>query len=151
MINSKAQMNVTDGPSNVWMLLNGSAKSDAYVINPQLLSPFTPTSPPPGPAHQTHNFLINQTGVVTWVLNDAPYSDPRIPIVQGKVSDGWLAKTTIHMPFNSTIDIIMRIANNSMDVVSLSLMYLNNFPYEVYRGWHEMSIADGPSHALARP
>ncbi|OJJ54694.1 hypothetical protein ASPSYDRAFT_49808 [Aspergillus sydowii CBS 593.65] len=117
MINSKAQMNVTDGPSNVWMLLNGSAKSDAYVINPQLLSPFTPTSPPPGPAHQTHNFLINQTGVVTWVLNDAPYSDPRIPIVQGKVSDGWLAKTTIHMPFNSTIDIIMRIANNSMDVM----------------------------------
>ncbi|KAJ5350197.1 hypothetical protein N7541_007924 [Penicillium brevicompactum] len=122
MTHSKAQMNVTDDPSNVWMLTNGSAKSDASVINPQLLSPFTPTNPPSGPAHQTHNFMINQTGIVTWVLNDAPFSDPKIPIIQGNVSDGWLAKTTIHMPFNSTIDIIMRIANNSMDMSTIADM-----------------------------
>lgn len=123
MTSSKAQMNIMDDPLNVWMLTNGSAKPDASVINPQLLSPFTPTSPPSGPAHQTHNFMINQTGIVTWVLNDAPFSDPKIPIIQGNVSDGWLAKTTIHMPFNSTIDIIMRIASDSMDMVSLSLYF----------------------------
>ena len=143
MTSSKAQMNIMDDPLNVWMLTNGSAKPDASVINPQLLSPFTPTSPPSGPAHQTHNFMINQTGNVTWVLNDAPFSDPKIPIIQGNVSDGWLAKTTIHMPFNSTIDIIMRIASDSMDMVSLSLYFfqwlslwsLPQLTWDVYWRW----------------
>lgn len=118
MMNSKAPMNAIDDPSAVWMLTNGSTKNYASELNPHLLSPFTPISPPPGPAAQTHAFTINQTGIVTWVVNDASYSEPKVPIIQGNVSDGWQADTTIHMPFNSTIDIIMRIADDSKDTVS---------------------------------
>ncbi|CAP83037.1 Pc15g01510 [Penicillium rubens Wisconsin 54-1255] len=118
MMSSRTPMNVTVDPSTIWMLTNGSAKPDTSVLNPQLLSPFAPVNPPSAPADQTYTFTINQTDIVTWVVNDASYSEPKIPIIQGNVSDGWQANTTIHVPSNSTIDIIMRIANDSMDTMS---------------------------------
>ncbi|KOS38955.1 hypothetical protein ACN38_g10218 [Penicillium nordicum] len=118
MMSSRTPMNVTVDPSTIWMLTNGSAKPDTSVLNPQLLSPFAPVNPPSSPADQTYTFTINQTDIVTWVVNDASYSEPKIPIIQGNVSDGWQANTTIHVPSNSTIDIIMRIANDSMDTMS---------------------------------
>lgn len=107
-------------PSDVWMLTNGSAKTGVGELQPRLLSPFDSVPPPSGPATQTHTFTINQTGIVTWVVDRAPYTEPKVPIIQGNVSDGWQANTTIHVPSNSTIDIIMRIANDSMDTVSSS-------------------------------
>lgn len=110
-------MDVMVDPSNVWMLTNGSAENEASMLNTELLSPFVSQSPPMGPADQTHIFAINQTGLTTWTLNGAPYTEAKVPILQGNSSEGWMADTTIHVPYNSTIDIIMRIAVTSMDTV----------------------------------
>lgn len=105
----------------VWMLTNGSTKADAQLVEPQLLYPFESTPPPSGAANQTHVFNINQTDVTTWVVNEAPYQEPRVPIIYGAQSEGWQANTTFHMPSNSTIDIIMNVANDSMDTVRRTL------------------------------
>lgn len=101
----------------VHMLVNGSAKEIASTLHAQSLAPFERLPPPAGGAVETKNFNISQTDIVVWVVNGHPYSEPKIPIIYGSVSDGWNANTTLHMPFNSTIDIIMRIANNSMDTM----------------------------------
>lgn len=106
-----------DHPDTTWMLTNGSAKSDASLLRPEQLTPFERIFPPVGAADQTHLFTVNQTGVVTWVVHNVLYTHPRIPILKGPVSDGWQTDTTIHMPFNSTIDIIMNIADDSNDKV----------------------------------
>ncbi|KAJ5318538.1 CAZyme family AA1 [Penicillium atrosanguineum] len=117
MMSSGAPMNVMDDPSVIWMLTNGSAKQGTSVLNPLLLSPFASIDPPPGPANHTYAFTINQTDIVTWVVNGASYSESKVPIIQGNISDGWQANTTIHVPSNSTIDIIMKIADDSMDTM----------------------------------
>ena len=106
-----------DDPAMVWMLTNGSAKQGMTELSPLELSPYVGNRPPPGTAYQTHSFTINQIDVVTWVVNRAPFVEPKIPIIEGSASEGWKADTTIHIPFNITIDIIMGIANNSMDKV----------------------------------
>lgn len=77
--------------------------------------------PPTTPATVTQLFTINQTDIVTWVVDGYPYSEPKTPIIYGNVSDAWNANTTLKMPFNSTIDLILRIANDSMDTVSFAL------------------------------
>src|SRR5438034_8613026 len=101
----------------VWMLTNGSAKQGVPELNPQRLSPFEANPPVPGAASQTYSFTMSQTDIVAWVADGASFIEPKIPIIYGNASDGWQADTTIHLPSNSTIDIIMRIANNSMDKV----------------------------------
>lgn len=111
-------MDVMDDQSTVWMLKNGSAKYKASLLNPQKLAPFEPNSPPSKTADRTQLFAINQTGVTAWVLNKAPFTEPKVPILHGAQSDGWLANTTIRMPFNSIIDIVMNVANDSLDTVS---------------------------------
>jgi L-ascorbate oxidase len=109
---------ISDDQASVWMLRNGSATQNSAVLDAQILSPFEGNSPVSGPADVTHSLTINQTDVVTWAMDGATYQEADIPIVYGNVSDGWQANTTIHMPSNSTIDIIMSIANDSMDLVS---------------------------------
>jgi len=54
---------------------------------------------------------------VTWVVNKDPYAEAEIPLIYGNASDRWDASTTLHMPSNSSIDIVMNIANDSMDTV----------------------------------
>jgi len=100
------------------MLVNGSAKSTAPELVIERLSPFEKYTPPSTPADVTRFFTINQTDIIIWVVDEYPYSEPQTPIIYGNKSDGWAANTTLHMPYNSTIDIIMRIANDSMDAVS---------------------------------
>ncbi len=100
------------------MLVNGSAKPDVSELDERQLAPFEQNMPPSAPADMTRIFTINQTDVVAWVVDGYPYSEPETPIIYGNASDGWAANTTLHMPYNSTIDIIMRIANDSMDTVS---------------------------------
>lgn len=100
------------------MMTNGSAKRDVSVLNPSLLSPFDGNKPPAKMADVTKIFAINQTGIVEWVVDRYPYSEPTTPILFGNRSEAWQANTTIHVPFNSTIDIIMIVANGSMDTVS---------------------------------
>ena len=56
---------------------------------------------------------------MVWVVNGYPYSEAKMPIVYGHNSDGWNANTTLHMPYQSTVDILMRIASDSMGTVSL--------------------------------
>jgi hypothetical protein len=112
-------MAVTDDPAMVWMLANGSTKAGAPLLDPRLLSPFESTSPSSGAADQTHVFSINQTDVTTWVVDRAPFQEPKVPIIYGAGSGGWQANTTVHMPSNSVIDIIMNVANDSMDTVCL--------------------------------
>jgi hypothetical protein len=51
-------------------------------------------------------------------MNTDPFVEPKTPILLGNVSDGWQATTTVLMPFNSTIDIIMTISKDSIDTVS---------------------------------
>ncbi len=125
-------INILDEPASVWMLTNGSAKSNASELNTLLLAPFDKNMPPAKPADVTRSFNINQTDIVTWVVDGYPYSEPKTPIVFGNVSDAWNANTTLHMPSNATIDIIMRIANDSMDSVScfLSLRIIAERPLE---------------------
>lgn len=103
------------------MFINGSAKAGASLLDPNRITPFESNySPPPGAADRTLTFTINQTDIVTWVINRAPFKEPEIPIIYGDVSSGWKSNTTIHLPLNSTIDIILNISNQSMDTVRLS-------------------------------
>ena len=105
-------------PTSVWMLTNGSAKSSSFTLDTKLLAPLDGNIPPSEAADVTRSFAINQTDVITWVVDGYAYSESEKPIIYGNVSDGWDANTTLRMPFNATIDIIMRIANDSMDTVS---------------------------------
>ena len=129
-VQSDPSMEVMDDPAMTWMLTNGSAKQDIPELTPERLSPFMAHPPAPGAAGQTLSFTINQTDIVTWVMGRSPFIEPKIPIIFGSASDGWRssdrhsragpvfrADTTIHLPSNSKIDIIMRIANDSMDKV----------------------------------
>jgi hypothetical protein len=104
------------------MLTNGSANGNVATLDPSVLSPLDGNAPTAKAADMTKFFAINQTGIVTWVVDQYPYTEPRIPILFGNSSDGWQANSTIHMPLNSTIDIIMTVANDSMDIV-------RSFPY----------------------
>ncbi|KFY32044.1 hypothetical protein V493_00559 [Pseudogymnoascus sp. VKM F-4281 (FW-2241)] len=106
---------VMNDPASVWMLTNGSAKGDVAALNPSLLSPFDGNKPPTNAADLTKSFAISQTGVTEWVIDGYPFAEPTTPILLGNVSDGWQTNTTIYMPFNSTIDIIMTISKDSMD------------------------------------
>merc|ERR1712169_4662 len=99
-----------------WMYVNGSAKSDAALLDASALSPFEDDlSPPPGPADKTLSFTVNQTDVVSWVIDRAPFEEPSIPIIYGNISSGWDSITTTHLPINSTIDIAMDISDQSLD------------------------------------
>ena len=111
-----------DDPTIVWMFTNGSAKTNAPLLDPQRLFPFEPNPPSSGTANQTHFFTINQTEITTWVLNKTPYSEPTVPVLYGTRSDGWQANTTIHMLSNSVIDIVIQIPNDSMDPVCSYVM-----------------------------
>lgn len=66
-----------DDPAMVWMFTNGSAKTDAPLLDPQRLSPFEPNPPSSGAANQTHVFAISQTDVTTWVINRAHIKNQR--------------------------------------------------------------------------
>lgn len=63
----------------------------------------------------TKVFNISQTGIVTWVINRGPYTEAKTPVLFGNSSDGWKANTTYHFPSNKTIDIVMSVAEDSMD------------------------------------
>ncbi|MCJ1246618.1 hypothetical protein MMC30_003827 [Trapelia coarctata] len=106
---------VVQEASQTWMLVNGSAKQDVSTIDPASLSPFTSDPPPSGAAAVAKMFSISQTGITTWVLDQSPYAEASRPILYGNASDGWNANTTIHLPYNATVDLIMMVANDSMD------------------------------------
>ncbi|KAM6511291.1 hypothetical protein FALCPG4_016292 [Fusarium falciforme] len=107
-----------DNPAEPWMYINGSAKAGAPLLDPSALSPFeNGTAPPSEGANKSLSFTISQTDVVTWVIDRAPFMEPDIPLIYGENSSGWDANTTIHLPINSIIDIIMRISNESMDTM----------------------------------
>jgi len=106
-----------DPSMSVYMLQNGSATMNASTLDPTLLHPFESTSPPSGMADMTKAFNISQTGIVTWVMNRDPYIEAATPVLYGNSSEGWNANTTLHLSFNSTFDIIMSIADDSMDKV----------------------------------
>lgn len=111
------------------MFINGSAKAGASLLDAKNVAPFERNySPPPGTADRTLAFAINQTDVVTWVIDRAPFREPDIPIIYGDVSSGWNSNTTMHLPLNSTIDIILNISNRSMDTVRLS-QCTNSMPF----------------------
>lgn len=108
---------IKEDPMSTWMLLNGSATANATTLDATSLQPFVSNAPPVGAADVTKHFTINETGIVTWVMDGYPYTEPAVPILYGNTSDGWLANTTIQLPINSTIDIILKIANDSMDMM----------------------------------
>ncbi|KAK0860620.1 hypothetical protein LTR87_017243 [Friedmanniomyces endolithicus] len=105
-----SDMSAYADPQSTWMLVNGSAKLGQSTLNEQYLAPFDRNTPPTNPADTTHVFTVNQTDVVTWVVEKAPYVEVKTPILLGNQSDGCNANTTLHMPYNSTIEIIMTIA-----------------------------------------
>lgn len=114
---SKRTIQARDDSASVWMLTNGSAIMNASTLDTTLLHPFQSNSPPPGMADITKTFNISQTSIVTWVMSHNPYTEAATPVLYGNSSDGWNANTTLHLPSNSTIDIIMAVANDSMDTV----------------------------------
>lgn len=116
-----ANLETVQDSALTWMLLNGSARLDASELDDQMLEPFDRNAPPSGPSDVTELFAINQTDIVIWVMNGQPFSEPQSPIVYGNASDGWNAATTLHMPGNATIDLIMYVANDSMDTVGCVL------------------------------
>merc|ERR1712169_157280 len=134
-----------------WMLVNGSATSGTVELDDQTLAPFTGNTAPSGAATVTRHFAINQTGIVTWVANREPFAEPARPIIYGSVSDGWNAATTLFTPANATVDIIMKVANDSMDTMGHP-MHLHghkfwflgagegDFPFE--------SVTDAPSSMI---
>ncbi|KAH8705516.1 Cupredoxin [Talaromyces proteolyticus] len=108
---------IQEDPMSTWMLLNGSATANATALDATSLRPFVSNAPPVGAANVTKYFSLNQTDIVTWVMNGYPYVEAEVPVLYGNSSDGWLANTTIQLPINSTIDVILTIANDSMDVM----------------------------------
>jgi hypothetical protein len=111
-------MDAMEEPTEPWIYINGSAKADAVLLDPSVLSPLhDDNSPPSGRADKALTFTVNQTDIVTWVIDSAPFKEPDVPIVYGEISSGWDSNTTIHVPINSTIDIIITISNQSMDMV----------------------------------
>jgi hypothetical protein len=107
-----------EDPAMSWMYINGSAKASAALLDPLVLSPFDGhNSPPSGRPDKTLSFVVNQTDIVTWVIDRAPFSEPKVPIIYGENSSGWNSNTTIHLPINSTIDIILSVSNRSLDTV----------------------------------
>ena len=60
-------------------------------------------------------------------MNGNPYTKASTPVLYGNSSDGWNTNTTLHLPSNSTIDIIMTVADDSMDKVSPSYRYSLHF------------------------
>lgn len=108
----------TGGMNGVHMLLNSSTKPGQSTLNTSKLRPFDSIMPPRY-TNATFNFDISQTGSVAWVVDRYGYTEPNTPILYGNVSDGWNANTTLHMPFNSSIDLLMRISPDSMDMVRL--------------------------------
>ena len=99
-----------------YMSINGSAKSDSVVLNESALNPFPPL-PPPSVADVSFHFTINQTEPTVWVINSQPFVDPVVPILFGNTSDGWHANTTYFAPLNATIDLVISIANDSLDTM----------------------------------
>ncbi len=110
---------IRDDPAPVWTLKNGSAIPGASILDPLSLQPFDSNRPPVRKSDVTKVFSISQTGIITWVVNGSSYTEPITPVLYGSSSNGWNANTILHLPFNSTIDIIMKIVNNSKDIVSL--------------------------------
>ncbi|KAL1582258.1 hypothetical protein WHR41_09127 [Cladosporium halotolerans] len=115
--NNQTMSMLGDETSDVHMLVNGSAKSTASTLRPQNLGPFDLIAPPRHNNVATRVLNINQTGVVSWVVDKYSYSEPKVPVIYGNISDGWNASTTMFMPFNTTIDLIMRVAPDSMDTM----------------------------------
>lgn len=143
---SMTNMDTVDDSTLTWMLVNGSAKLSASELDDQMLAPFDGNAPPSGPSDVTQLFAINQTDIVTWVVNGQPFSEPQNPIIYGNASDGWNAATTLHMPGNSTIDLIMHVANDSMDTVSCVLSQGSQDESQLTQAW-----TDGASHASSWP
>ncbi|KAI9825321.1 MAG: hypothetical protein M1819_000567 [Sarea resinae] len=102
-------------PSGVYMLVNGSAVAGASTLQAEKLAPFSGNTPPKT-ANLTKVFTINQTDITDWVVNKQPYSEAKTPILFDN-STILATDTTIPLPFNSTVDVIMTIANDSMDMV----------------------------------
>ncbi|QPG98040.1 hypothetical protein C2857_007180 [Epichloe festucae Fl1] len=110
--------NVMDDEASTWMFPNGSAKAGATLLNSRALAPFDSTSPPlSAKADKTINLSVNQTDVVTWVFDQEPFTEPDVPILYGNISSGWKASTTMHLPLNATIDMIVNVSNQSMDTM----------------------------------
>ncbi|KAJ5343453.1 hypothetical protein N7541_008006 [Penicillium brevicompactum] len=144
--------NVSVDPDFIWMRTNGTAKTGARELDETQLSPFEGNRPPSSKAADlTRQFTINQTGIVTWVVNKDPYAEAEIPLIYGNASNLWDASTTLHMPSNASIDIVMNIANDSMDTMGHP-MHLHghkfwvlgsgsgSFPYQ--------SMAEAPSSII---
>ncbi|TKA34861.1 hypothetical protein B0A49_13779, partial [Cryomyces minteri] len=72
---------VLDDSASTWMLKNGSAVANVTELDPTLLRPFEGNNPRSGPADLTKTFLVSQTGIVTWVVDRYPYSEPTIPVL----------------------------------------------------------------------
>jgi len=134
--------------SSIWTLVNGSAKGDVTQLDPAMLAPFDGNKPPFKEADFTKGFQISQTGIVEWVVDKYPYSEAKVPILFGNSSDGWMANSTLHMPFNSTIDIIMTISNSSMDKMGHP-MHLHGHKFWVLGsgdgGFPYASVVDAPA------
>lgn len=100
------------------MLLNGSAANSATMLDPSIVIPWEPPEIPPAAAKHTkinQKYVVSQTAVDTWVVDNLPFQSPDVPLIEGNKSDGWRAATTKHFPGNTTIDIILQIANDSLD------------------------------------
>ena len=137
---------MTDLPSS-WMLVNGSAKLGAVELDDRALAPFEGNMAPSGVANITRYFAINQTEIVTWVINGEPFSEPTRPIIYGSDSDGWNATTTLFTRPNATVDIIITVANDSMDTVSPTVYPVQQHcSLRLTREYH----LDGASNAPAR-
>ena len=113
----KRSMQVHENSVSEWMLTNGSAVMNASTLNASLLHPLQSNSPPTGMADITKALNISQMGILTWVMSRDSYTEAATPILYGNSSDGWNANTTLHLPSNATIDLIMAVANDSMDTV----------------------------------
>ena|SRR5579862_3780420 len=99
-----------------YMYLNGSAISGAINLNSSSLAPFA-TNAPPSTADVTYNFVINQTDTTIWQINAQPFVDPIVPILFGNASEGWTANTTYFVPDNAVVDLVLSIANDSLDTM----------------------------------
>ncbi|KAG9250362.1 multicopper oxidase-domain-containing protein [Emericellopsis atlantica] len=149
---TKASNNNVEDLVSDSMYVNGSAKSGAALLDALALTPFENNlSPPSGLADKTLSFMVNQTDILSWVIDRAPFEEPSIPIIYGNISLGWDSVTTRYLPINLTIDIVMGILNQSLDKMGHPI-YLHGYKFWVLGSgvgtFLYATIADAPADIL---
>lgn len=100
-----------------WTYVNGSAKTGVVELMPEMLEPFPGNPPPQGAAGKFVRFDIAMTMPTVWQVANTTFVEPVVPVLYGNSSSGFNANYTVHVPANTTVDVLMQVSPESMDLM----------------------------------